>query len=170
MSDESVSSLFKPRKVIQIAFVTADLDREIQRYASNYGMAPWYVYEISSRTVEDLYKYDGRREFAYRAAMCHIRDFEWELVEPLDEKSIYAEHLRISGPSLHHMAFEVDDYAAALEALKRMGKTVLQSGNWSGKRFAHIDTVDDLGFVTELFDYTAELREPEPLYVFPPHQ
>jgi catechol 2,3-dioxygenase-like lactoylglutathione lyase family enzyme len=170
VSESKGIALLDPLQVLQIAFVTDDLDAAMRRYSEGYGITPWSVYEISSATVRELKKYDGRTDFAYKAAMCHIRTLEWELVEPLDERSIYAEALRNRGPSLHHVAFEVPDFTAALRALEERGKRILQSGNWSGKRFAHIDTFAELGYATELFEETPELEAPVPIYRFPPHQ
>jgi catechol 2,3-dioxygenase-like lactoylglutathione lyase family enzyme len=141
------------RKVIQLAFVVRDLDRAIELYSEKYGIGPWKISEISSKTVDDLYKHDNKTDFAYRVAMCDIGDLEWELVEPLDDRSIYSDFLKENGPGLHHVAFGVDDYDEAVDQLKGKGKAILSSGNWKGTRFVHFDTEDDLDFVIELFKF-----------------
>ncbi len=140
-------------KVIQIAFVVRDLDAAVGTYSKVYGIGPWKISEISSNTVEDLYKHDSRTDFSYRVAMCDIGDLEWELVQPLDDGSIYSDFLKEKGPGLHHVAFATDDYDKAGDAMRSGGKRVLSSGNWDGLRFAHFDTEDDLGFVLELFKF-----------------
>jgi methylmalonyl-CoA/ethylmalonyl-CoA epimerase len=140
-------------KVIQLAFVVKDLDEAIKIYADKYGIGPWKISEISSETVDDLYKHDNVTDFAYKVAMCDIGDLEWELVQPLDDKSIYADFLKKKGPGLHHVAFGVKNYDQAVTNLKEKGQKVLSSGNWNGIRFAHFATEDDLDFVIELFKF-----------------
>ena len=140
-------------KVIQIAFVVRDLDEAIKIYSNIYGIGPWKISEISSKTVDDLYKYDDVTDFAYKVAMCDIGDLEWELVQPLDDKSIYSDFLKEKGPGLHHIAFGVKDYDHAVADLKTKGQKVLSSGDWKGIRFAHFATEDDLDFVIELFKF-----------------
>ncbi len=44
-----------------------------------------------------------------------------ELLEPLGESGTVARFLERRGPGLHHLAFEVDDVGAALEAAAAMG-------------------------------------------------
>lgn len=46
---------------------------------------------------------------------------ELELLEPLDDEGTVARFLERRGPGLHHLAFEVDDVAAALEAADSLG-------------------------------------------------
>lgn len=140
-------------KVIQIAFVVRDLDAAVRTYSEVYGIGPWKISEINSKTVKDLYKHDNRTDFSYRVAMCDIGDLEWELVQPLDDGSIYSDFLKDKGPGLHHVAFATDDYDKAGDAMRAGGKQVLSSGNWDGLQFAHFDTEDDLGFVLELFKF-----------------
>ncbi len=139
------------KKVIQLAFVVRDLNQAIKTYHEKYGIGPWKISEINSNTVDNLYKHDKKTDFAYRVAMCYIGELEWELVEPLDDKSIYSDFLKENGPGLHHVAFDVEDYDKTVDNMKTKGKKVLSSGNWQGTQFIHFSTEDDLGFVIEFF-------------------
>lgn len=150
-------------KVLQIAFVVKNLDEAIKIYSEKYGIGPWKISEISSNTVDDLYKHDNKLDFSYRVAMCDIGNLEWELVEPLDDKSIYSDFLKEKGPGFHHVAFEVKDYDAAETTLKSSGIKILSSGNWQGTRFAHFETENDLDFVIELFKFPEKQEESEPI-------
>lgn len=46
-----------------------------------------------------------RIEHAMRTAHARIGDIDWELIEPLDDRSICAEHLRSRGEGVHHILF-----------------------------------------------------------------
>lgn len=143
----------KYNKVLQVAFVVKNLAEAIEVYSERYGIGPWKVSEISSKTVTDIYKHDNITKFSYKIAMCDIGEIEWELVEPLDDKSIYSDFLKEKGPGLHHFAFDVKNYEDAVDELKAKGKKILSSGNWQGTKFTHFATEDDLGFVIELFKF-----------------
>jgi len=154
-------------KVIQVAFVVKNLEKAVKIYTDQYGIGPWKIYTISSNTVNNLVKHDNKTGFSYKVAMSYIGDIEWELVEPLDEKSIYSDFLKIHGQGFHHFAFEVKNFDEVLTDLKAKGKKVLQSGDWQGTKFAHISTEDDLGFVTELFKFPKNYKSPKPEKIYP---
>jgi methylmalonyl-CoA/ethylmalonyl-CoA epimerase len=158
----------KLKKVLQIAFVVEDLYAALKTYSETYGLGPWKIYEISSRTVKDLVKHDNVVDFTYKVAMCDIAGLEWELVQPLDDRSIYADFLKRNGPGLHHVAFDVADYNSEKDVFQGLDRKILQTGNWHGTKFAHIDTESDLGFLVELFDFTPGAAAPEPDDVYPP--
>ena len=155
------------KSVIQIAFVVEDIHEALNIYTNKYGIGPWKINVISSDTVKDLVKHDNRKDFAYKVAMCEIGSVEWELVQPLDDRSIYADFLKSKGPGLHHIAFGVDDFEQAGSSLRGLGKKMLQSGNWRGTRFAHFATDDELGFIIELFSFAKDYDKLKPLETYP---
>ena len=154
-------------KVIQVAFVVKNLEKTVRIYANKYGIGPWKIYTINSKTVKNLVKYGDKTDFSYKVAMSYIGNIEWELVEPLDEKSIYSDFLRVHGGGFHHIAFGVKNFDEALAELKAKGGKVLQSGDWQGTKFAHISTEDDLGFVIELFKFSKNHKGPKPEKIYP---
>ena len=75
---------------------------------------------------------------------------EIELIEPLDEDSVYAEHLREHGPGLHHIMFETDDYAQSWSHLVENGVAEIASGDLQKSRFALFDMRAQLGLICEI--------------------
>jgi len=56
-----------------------------------------------------------------RVAFAKIGDVEWELIQPLDDKSIYAEFLEKHGEGLHHVAFDVENFHETLTFCRAEG-------------------------------------------------
>lgn len=79
-----------------------------------------------------------------------------ELLEPLDEGSTVARFLDRNGPGLHHVAFEVTDCAAALDAAREMGIEAIDEkprpGAW-GHTVAFLHPRDTGGVLTEFVEH-----------------
>ncbi|GIW70696.1 MAG: methylmalonyl-CoA epimerase [Planctomycetota bacterium] len=96
-------------------------------------------------------------EEGVRIAFIEAGQSRIELLEPLDEHGPVARFLARRGEGVHHLAFAVDDLAAALERLKAAGVQVLDEqprvrGN--GDRsivFIHPRAMG--GVLTELVEY-----------------
>ena len=57
-----------------------------------------------------------------RVAICVLDGLEIELIQPMDEKRIYAEHLRTHGEGyIHHLTITTDDNAGLRKIMKEEG-------------------------------------------------
>ncbi len=139
------------RKVLQVGVVVRDLDRSVRQY-EGLGIGPWEVFTLGPSNMRDLRVRGQRVDFSMRVAFAKIGDFQWELIQPLDERSIYFEFLREHGEGLHHVAFHVDDFGRAVEFFRDKGVGVLQSGEAPGLGFAYLDTKERLSFVAEIYN------------------
>ena len=93
---------------------------------------------------------------------------QWELVEPLDGESIYAQFLADHGPGAHHVGVGVASYDDTLAGLAARGQDVLLGGEYNGITFAYLSTDDDLGVITEIFSGApGEDQEPDAMYPSP---
>ena len=79
--------------VLQVAVVVRDLDAAMRRYWDGYGIGPWQVYEFNPGTVQHMTRDGQPAEFAMRLAPARLGGVFIELIEPLDDESIYAEFL-----------------------------------------------------------------------------
>jgi hypothetical protein len=158
--------LFK--KVLQIAMVVKDCDAAVKTWADNYGIGPWNIYEFNPDTVNDMIIRGEKVDYAMRLALCDIGGVQWELIEPKDDKSIYAEFLREKGEGLHHVAFGTDNYAETVKFYKDKGLPILQGGEWSGLTYTYLDSQKDLNLIAEIYDLVPDFDWPEPQAVYPP--
>lgn len=152
----------------QIALVVRDLEASLRTYVHEYGIGPWEIYEFNPGTVTEMVK-DGRpAEHAFRLAVTMVGSVQWELIQPLDDTSIYAEFLATKGEGLHHVAVGTPtSYDETLDTLRAKGRRVLQGGHYNGVTFAYLSTGDDLGVITEIFDWPPDLPSQKPDAVYP---
>jgi hypothetical protein len=137
----------------------------MRTYAHEYGIGPWEIYEFNPETVSELVKDGEPAECAWRLAVTMVGSVQWELIEPLDDRSMYAEFLATKGEGLHHVAVGVPDYAEALGTLREKGRRVLQAGVYNGVTFSYLSTDEDLGVITEIFDWPeGHTQEPDAVY------
>jgi hypothetical protein len=154
-------------ETLQVAIVVEDLENSMRVFVEDYGIGPWEISEFHPGSVDEL-QIGGRRiDHAFRTAGTTIGAVQWELIQPLDDQSIYAQFLRAHGPGLHHVAVGGRPYAETLAAFHRNGREVLQGGLFRGIRYAYLDTDRDLGAILELYDWPESLA-PEPDGVYPP--
>jgi methylmalonyl-CoA/ethylmalonyl-CoA epimerase len=152
-------------ETMQVALVVRDLDATMRAYVHEYGIGPWEIYEFNPETVTDMVKDGKPAEYAFRLAVTMVGSVQWELIQPLDDTSMFAEFLATKGEGLHHVAVGVPDYADALETMRAKGRRVLQAGAYNGVTFSYLSTDEDLGLITEIFDWPAgHTQEPDAVY------
>ncbi len=138
-------------ETIQIAIVVRDLESAMRTYVHDYGIGPWEIYEFDPGNVADMREDGEPVERSWRLALTQVGQVQWELIEPLDEESVYARFLAEKGGGLHHVGVAVPSFDETVAAQAERGNGVLLGGEYNGIRFAYLDTVDDLGLVTEIF-------------------
>jgi hypothetical protein len=153
--------------VLQVALVVRDLDAAMRRYWEGYGVGPWEIYEFNPDTVQDMSRDGEPAEFGIRLALARLGGVMLELIEPLDDRSIYAEFLRNRGEGVHHLGLAAAGYAAARGTLEAKGHPSITGGVYNGVTFSYHDTEPELGFVSEIFDWPPGLVQ-EPDAVYPP--
>lgn len=153
--------------VSQVGIVVKNCMATVKRYVEDFGISPWGIYEMTPETVNDMEINGKPTHYAFRAALSHVGETMIELIEPLDDKSIYADFLREHGEGLHHVLFDVEDYEKTLSFFQGKGMGVLQGGNNKGLKYAYFDTTKDLGFFSEIIGVPDGTPIPEPDYVYP---
>lgn len=165
----SVQPLFSD--INHVCVVTGDLDRSMRVWADRYGFGQWSVYTKDGTNMKALV--DGEpTEFAMRVALASVSlTFRIELIQPLDERSPYAASLARHGGAdhVHHIRFDVADYAAAGARLSALGHRRLLEAEFDGApgvagKFAgtYFDTERELGFVVEIGHAPPGFAMPEP--------
>ncbi|MEA5114075.1 MAG: VOC family protein [Geobacteraceae bacterium] len=153
--------------VLQIGMVVKNCDEAVRKYADDYGIGPWNIYEFNPDTVSDMIIEGKEVKYAMRLALCNIGDVQWELIEPKDDKSIYASFLKEHGGGLHHVAFGTDNYEKTVQFYKDKGRPVLQGGTWKGLTYTYLDSREDLGVIAEIYNLVPDFKWPEPEGVYP---
>ncbi len=159
-----------------VCVVTRDIERAVRVWADKYKVRPWHVYTFD--TADITVSVDGEpTEFAMRAGLCHVGPTtRMEIIQPLDERSPYAQSLRDRGDRdhIHHVRMDIADYDDALGQLQGLGLPTTMTGRFRGglpgtsSEATYFGTEDDLGFTVEVADRPADFVMPEPDFVYPP--
>ncbi|MBI5445400.1 MAG: VOC family protein [Deltaproteobacteria bacterium] len=155
-------------KIAQIGMVVKSVDESVRRYWDLLGMGPWAIYTFKPGTVTNMTVAGKPQEYAMRIAIATIGAVMWELIEPLDDRSIYGEHLRKHGEGLHHILFDTEDYGRAMSYFKEKGVAHLQGGKWGPLSYDYLGTEEALHFIAELYHVEEGKPLPEPEATYPP--
>ncbi len=151
-------------ETLQISIVVRDLEATLRTYVEEYGIGPWEIYAFDGDQVIPL-RGEPAVAGAWRIAVTMVGSVQWELVEPLDDRSIYAEFHATKGEGLHHVAVGGTPYAELLAQLRAKGRSVPLGGVYRGVTFAYLSTDEDLKAITEIFDWPDGLvQEPDAVY------
>jgi methylmalonyl-CoA/ethylmalonyl-CoA epimerase len=151
---------------LQVAVVVRDLEARMQVYVEKYGIGPWEIYEFNPATVQNM-RQDGEPvETSWRLALARVGNVHWELIEPLDDRSTYAQFLASKGEGVHHIGMAAASYDDTLSSVADEGRRVVLSGHYNGVNFAYLPTEDDLGVLTEIFD-AAPGEDQQPVATYP---
>ena len=145
------------KAIVQVCFVTAKLERSATWFGDLLGL-PVPEFITSGAREEAATEYLGQPSDARcRMAFFKLDNLDIELIEPDGRPSCWREFLDRNGPGVHHLAFRVNGMAATIEGLEARGLALLQKGEFSGGRYAYIDTEAHMGVLTELleFDHSA---------------
>ena len=152
-------------ETLQIALVVRDLEATMRTYVDDYGIGPWAIYEFNPNTVRNMTANGQRLESAWRLALARVGQVHWELIEPLDDRSTYAEFLAARGEGVHHIGVAVPSYDDAIGALASGSQKTVLGGEYNGVTFAYLPTGDDLGVITEIFDSPpGDDQQPDAVY------
>jgi len=152
-------------ETIQIAIVVRDLEAAMRTYVHDYGIGPWEIYAFDPGNVANMHEDGQSVERSWRLAISLVGQVQWELIEPLDDGSIYARFLAEKGEGVHHVGVAVANFDETVAAQAERGNGVLLGGEYKGVRFAYLATESDLGLVTEIFSGApGEDQQPDATY------
>ena len=118
-------------------------------------------YEFDAGKAEDFRDYGQPVERFWRLAVATVGRVQWELIEPLDDESVYARFLAEKGEGVQHVAVATAYFDETVAQATR-GNGVILSGEFAGARVAYLGTDRDLGVVIEIFSGTpGDHRQPD---------
>lgn len=123
-SISNIPANIKLPPVSQIGVVVKDLDAAMVYYADTLGVGSFNrVIEV----VPDRNWYKGEKSpVRLRIGQAKWGRMEFEVIQPMDGKSIHQDFLDAHGEGLHHLAVIVDDYDAIVAAMAANGFKALQ--------------------------------------------
>jgi|Deesub1362A_J573_1020465.scaffolds.fasta_scaffold04998_4 methylmalonyl-CoA epimerase len=159
---------FLKNGIAQVGIIVEDLDKAVETYWKLFGIGPWHIYTYGKPLVKRM-TYRGRpAEYKMRVALSWIGPLRIELIEMLEEDTIYAEFVKEHGYGVHHFGVLVDDMEEALAQAEEAGLTMTQDGAGFGLdgdgHYAYLDTEDKIGVTIELIQRPKRRVPPERIY------
>ncbi len=142
----------------QLAYVVRDIGATEAWFQKTLGVPLFTRMENMSFGAECSYR-GQPADFAAHLSLGYMRDTQIELIEPLRGESLYAEFLQAKGPGLHHVAFDVPDFDAAVAGLRSGGLELLSNGQLGpGSHFAYFDCESAQTSVIEILGFDEGAR------------
>jgi methylmalonyl-CoA/ethylmalonyl-CoA epimerase len=93
--------------VDHLGFAVRDIDEAVEFYSRAFDIVEWERIAMPERHMA--------------VAVARVGETLLELIAPTSEEAAFAKFLRERGPGIHHVAYRVDDIAAALAEVKARG-------------------------------------------------
>ncbi|MDD2736793.1 MAG: methylmalonyl-CoA epimerase [Desulfuromonadaceae bacterium] len=134
------------KKINHIGIAVHNLEEAMPHYGGLFGMTFTGIEEVVGYQV--------------KVAFFQIGESKIELLEPTGNESIIYKFLNTNGPGIHHIAYEVDDLAAAIKQLEAKGIRMIDRAprhGAHGTMIAFINPESSRGILTELCQVGSQL-------------
>jgi hypothetical protein len=138
----------------QVGILVNDIEKTRKEWAAFLGVEPPPV-QITGDVNEAQTKYLGKSsEARSKLAFFHVGpNVDVELIEPdKNPDSTWRHDLDANGEGFHHIAFFVKGMKDNIAACEKAGFKLLQTGEYTGGRYAYIDAKQSLKLVLELLE------------------
>jgi 4-hydroxyphenylpyruvate dioxygenase-like putative hemolysin len=122
---EGIKTEFGLPPVSQIGVAVWDVDKAVDYYSSIFGIGPFTVYEF---VPEKHWLMEEPSYSKIKMGKAMLGRIEFELIQPLEGKSIHKDFLESHGEGLHHLGFNVPNYDEICEKFLQAGfKSMLRA-------------------------------------------
>ena len=137
--------------ITQVGIIVRDIEARARAWSDVLGLPMPEI--IVTDTVDIAHtEYKGEPSTARaKLAFFHMGQVDVELIEPIGEPSTWNDQLQ-HGDSLHHIAFQIKGMKEKLAYLNSKGFPLIQRGDYTGGRYAYVDSSKQLGAILELLE------------------
>jgi methylmalonyl-CoA/ethylmalonyl-CoA epimerase len=146
------NNILGTKVITQIGILVRDIEKTSQAYADFLGMEKpqWSITDAAEKAQT---QYRGKRTDARaKLAFFDMGSLQLELIEPDHNPSTWRESLDKNGEGPHHIAFVIEGIKEKIAVLERNQMPLLQKGEYTGGRYAYLDTLKDLKVIIELLE------------------
>lgn len=161
MTDVTDDRLLDEDAVMQICFVTDDVERSARWFADLTGKPlPREGRAADPEEAQAIYQ-GAPAKVGCRIMMFQFGNLDVEFLEPGPEKSAWRDLLEEKGPGCHHIAFRTKNMTRRGAYLESKGHDMVQRGEFDGGhgRYAYYDTVPELGAMIELLEFNSDMEK-----------
>ncbi len=152
MKKKDADGVLGTRTICQVAIVVRDIEASSRAYAELFGVEVprWALTDPEEKAHT---RYHGKPTPGQaKLAFFQCGGLSLELIEPVGGPSTWREFLDSKGEGVHHIAFQIKDMDGKLERLESRGMPTAQRGDYTGGRYAYVDSAPKLAVVLELLE------------------
>jgi methylmalonyl-CoA/ethylmalonyl-CoA epimerase len=138
--------------IAQIGILVNDIEKTSQAYADFFGIEnPGWSLTDTVDKAETEFK--GKpTEARAKLAFFDMGSLQLELIEPDQHPSTWRDYLNQHGEGPHHIAFIIKGMKEKITLMEKNQMSLMQKGEYTGGRYAYMDTFKDLKIVLELLE------------------
>lgn len=138
--------------ITQIGILVRDIEKTSQAYADFFGVdkPEWSLTDTVDRAQTE-YR-NQSTEARAKLAFFNMGSLQLELIEPDHNPSTWREYLDEHGEGPHHIAFVINGMKEKVTLMEKNQMPLLQKGEYTGGRYAYMDTFKDLKIILELLE------------------
>ena len=138
--------------ICQIGIVVRDIEQTAKAYADIFGMDMPQIRITDTEEITHIKFCGAPTQARAKLAFFQMGSLSLELIEPVGEPSTWKEFLDEHGESVHHIAFRIKGMDEVLESLNEKDISLIQQGDYTGGRYAYVDSAPVLGVMLELLE------------------
>lgn len=119
-----------------VGIAVKDAEKTIEFLSSIWNLGSPEVFDYRPKP-EEMFFGD---EFAVKLVFVKFGPVQLELLQPLDDKSIWAKFITEKGEGIHHVAFGVSNYDEMVEKFDAQKHKLLVAASFEGCRWCYYDT------------------------------
>jgi len=138
--------------ITQIGLLVHDIESVSQAYADFFGLEKpeWFWTDTADRAQTE---FNGQSsEARAKLAFFDMGSLQLELIEPDRHPSTWREHLDAHGEGVHHIALIIEGMKEKVTLMEGQGMKLVQKGEYTGGRYAYMDTFHELKVMLELLE------------------
>ncbi|MNH95092.1 hypothetical protein D3C73_477260 [compost metagenome] len=138
--------------IVQIGILVHDIDEVSQAYADFFDV-PKPEAILTDPVELAQTEYNGSPSPARaKLAFFDMGSLQVELIEPDEQPSTWRDYLNEHGEGPHHIAFMIEGMKEKINLLESKGFPLQQKGEYTGGRYAYMDTFKELKVLVELLE------------------
>ncbi|GGA45159.1 VOC family protein [Paenibacillus physcomitrellae] len=146
------SGLLGTQIVAQIGIIVNDIEKVSEDYARFLGVEkPEWSWTDPVEQAQTEYKGESCPARA-KLAFFDCGELQIELIEPDEQPSVWRDFLTEHGEGPHHIAFGIKGMKEKVLEFHDSGFPLLQKGEYTGGRYAYMDTTKELKVLVELLE------------------
>ena len=119
-----------------VGIAVKDAEKTVEFLSSVWNIAQPEVFDYYPKPEEMFHG----EAFAVKLVFVKFGPVQLELLQPLDNKSIWAKFIAEKGEGIHHVAYGVSNYDEMVKKFDAQGHPLLVAASFEGCRWCYYDT------------------------------